>query len=131
VDKFFGKGREMVLIKCFDCSKGVSPTALACPHCGASISGRIAKMQAESNIMMLKIPLFFAQVGLLGGIALFFYLCRDGMPLAKGPPSLLSFWDLFYGISPVATIMVLVSMVIGMPIALIIKSISRDIRHIR
>ena len=88
-------------------------------------------MQAESTIGLLKVPLLFAQLGFFGGIAWFFYLCRNGMPLAKGPPSLSSLWNLFYGISPEATITVVVSGGIGVPLALIVKSIKRDIRLIR
>jgi hypothetical protein len=88
-------------------------------------------MQAESDIGLLKFLLLFPQIGFLGSIAWFFYLCRNGMPLAKGPPSLLSLWNLFYGISPEATIVFLASTVVGVPLALIIKSIKRNVRHIQ
>jgi len=112
----------MALIECLECSKQVSSIAISCPCCGAPVSDLVAERNADSSTGLLGTLFTLTMLGLLGSIAWFVFLCRNGMPRAMGEPSLESLWNLFYGISPVATITLLVSVALGAVIHQIIVS---------
>jgi|SRR3989339_218558 len=72
----------MALIKCLECGKEISDTAVKCPHCGAPIKGQSYKVVIPKKF---KIPLWTIATFVIGLVLaiLGFILVRQGAKVTE------------------------------------------------